>query len=148
MAIKLGKLSPRHKELARLLLRGETQKSAAAILGYQQARVSQIAGTAEFKELMAQLQEETDERAVEKRVAVDPVDALFKGESMNSALTLISLRDQDKNMRVSKEAAVEILNRAGYTGKAGKDEGVSIHVHMDEGKLALIAESVKEVGAR
>jgi hypothetical protein len=143
----IEKLTNRHMEFARLLLKGESVGSAARILGFSESQASRINCSPIFKSYMAELQSTTTERVVEKTSKLDPVDAMFKNESMNSALTLVALRNQNKNLRVQKEAATEILNRAGYTGKK-EDTRPVININLTDGKMALIAESIGELSKK
>ena len=138
------RLTPRHLEYARLLLRGETVASARKQVGISESQASVINGSPIFQEHLSKLQGQADLMVKEKKLKRDPVEALFRNEGMNSALTLIGLRSQTKNLRVQKEAAVEILNRGGYTGKV-EDTRPVININLTDGKMAMIAESVKEI---
>jgi len=99
-------------------LNGESNGAELARLtGYSPQRVWSIRNLPEYKEVLAQLQREVDERVVQG--AAD-LGRRFNKESVEAAEKIFSLRDTAKKEEVQLAASKEILDRAPDAPKSHK----------------------------
>jgi len=139
----LSYIRPRHREIARRLVAGQTQAEICWAIGMTEARMSIIVNSPLFKIILKELEEDRDSNAVDiakdlremSPVALDVVErTMYKG----------------KSERLRFKAAESILDRAGYgpVNKTTLDVKGAIDVHhgMSEEELkSMILERVRRM---
>ena len=150
----MKKLNPRHQELLRLLLRGDSLDSACKALGMNKNSAVVIKNFPLFKEEMARQQELLTKKVVENLAAISAKSAAeqyMEDHALSSAEKIVELRDESMEDRIKLQASQDILNRVGvgskFTHGGSKNVGVGmkISVSMSDEKLSLIAQSAAQV---
>ena len=139
----LGYIRPRHREIARRLISGQTQAEICDGIGMTEYRMSIIVNSPLFKIMLKQLEDERDANAVDigrdlreiSPVALDVIErTMYKA----------------KSEKLRFEAAESILDRAGHgaINRTTLDVKGSIDVHQgmtSEELKAMIMERVKRM---
>lgn len=115
MRMATSKLKPRHHELARLLMLGNTQREAAAELGLSESHACRIIKTKAFQDHLFKLNEQADQHAF---------DAIgyFKARAETACNYITDLLDDETTSAAMKlSAAKEVLK---WATKPVKQTGV------------------------
>jgi len=135
--MQLEYIRPRHREIARRLILGQSQVEIARDLGMNQGRLSIIVNSPLFKLELKRLEDARDADAID-------VTNSLKELAPAALDTVEKIMYQSKSEQVKLKAAESILDRAGY-GISVKTQvsGSVIHAYHNYTKEELV-ELVKE----
>jgi hypothetical protein len=140
-----ARVTLRHHALMRQLLAGVPIGEAARVCGFTGARASVVVASPLFQAEMKRLKIEIDGSFVQHvATQVDPVRDYLKDQAMESARTVVGLRDNAQSERVRQSSAFDILDRAGY--KAPQVQEGKVTLEVSEGlanAIARVAPGVK-----
>lgn len=126
----LSNIRPRHREMARRVVLGQTQIEIAKALGISQPRMSVIVNSPLFKIEIKRLEELRDAGVADIRQDLQ--------EMAPGALeTLERTMYQGKTEKIKVQCAESILDRAGH-GKINKVEGLVQHNHSSMSHQELV----------
>ena len=129
----LRTLSPRHKEIARLLVQGRTAKEISARVGISAERIYQIKSEAIFQAYLRKVEAGAEENTIDVRKAIQ--------EAAPRALEVLETLMETANAdSVKYRAASDLLDRAGFGAIEKK-------ATLDLNKL-LTEEDVDDIKAR
>jgi membrane protein involved in colicin uptake len=117
---KQSKLKARHLLAMRLYIAGKDNLCISEQTGFSLSYVGSIVNSPAFQERYHRIQKSIEEVLVAemvKRAVGDPVEEYLKSQAMASAEKLVQLRDSGQKEETQLKAAMDLLDRAGYSGK-------------------------------
>jgi hypothetical protein len=146
---KQSKLKARHLLAMRLYIAGKDPLCISEETGFSLGYVSSIINSPAFQERYQRIQKSIEEVLVAemvKRAVGDPVEEFLKSQAMASAEKLVSLRDGGQKEETQLKAAMDLLDRAGYSGKQKVEvEGsVSLPENMQAGLESAMQDIVRK----
>lgn len=150
----LKKLSQRHHMLARLLASGTTQKEASILVGYTQARVSIIANSPAFKNLLEFYKGEVQEQAatvlenltglgtdaineIRDRLEEDP-DEISTGELTKIVELTLDRTGHGKQTNINQTVTVDMGKRLAEARERAKLARMQVEPPLIEGNIVEI----------
>jgi len=110
-------MKPKHKEILRRLLLGQSQREIAQTLGMSEVGVSQIVNTSKFQQNLQLMEAALEETFVDKlttKEIEDPVRERLDSYKLEAIDTVYRLMREAESEQVRRTSAQDILDRAGY----------------------------------
>jgi len=126
------------EEILRRKIAGATNKEIAEALGLSENRVSFIVTSPIFQAKQTSKQEIINKR-FEEELATDPVKRIFQANKEIAANKIVSLMNNEKSLKLQREAAVDVLEFQGYNKKPKEDHSTKIYIDKSMSKDIHIA---------
>ena len=124
----IQEFTPKHAEIMRRKLAGETNKVIAKAIGLTEGRISFIISSPIFQKKMESKQTSIDKR-FEEELALDPVKRKFHQYSEEAADVIIGVMKGEKvSPKVKRDAANDVLGYDGYSQKPQEDHSTKIFI--------------------
>ena len=141
----IQEFTPKHEEIMRRKLAGETNKDIAEAIGLTEGRISFITTSPIFQKKMETKQISINKR-FEEELALDPVKRKFHQHSEEAADVIIGVMKGEKvSPKTKRDAANDVLGYDGYTQKPQEDHSTKIFIDAsmtNDIKVALQALSI------
>jgi hypothetical protein len=143
----LQKLVSKHKQLARLLVGGNSQSEIARLLNYDKSTVSRLARDPLVIREMQRLQEIADVNAT---ACVPGIPEKIREGAHKGTEILQKILDDERNdpeiLKLKSNVALELLSRAGYSAiKQVRVEQSSLSAHFTREDIDEIKQRAKSV---
>ena len=137
----LQNFTPRHMDIIRRLVTGQTQREIAGEMGYTESRLSIIINSPLFQHKLKEYQKQVADKLAENIGNIDNRVRILQPKALD---TLEELLEKKGNDRLRRDCAKDILDIGGNLGKKRDEDGMNdfARIISDAFKLALVANQV------
>ena len=130
--------TPRHMDIIRRLVTGQTQREIAAEMGYTESRLSIIVNSPLFQHKLKEYQKQIADKLADNIGNIDNRVRLLQPKALD---TLEELLEKKGNDRLRRDCAKDLLDIGGNLGKKRDEEGMNdfARIISDAFKMALSA---------